>query len=507
MKLYFGGGETGSHRKLLEENGAHDISLSYIGLRRKAFKRPWKLADHFEPESNILIDSGAYSLNKKKPDELVNVKGAEPELIPVTEAAEVLSAGYLAFAKLNINRAELVTEFDATVLGSDWLGVMREEYYREFGDKFMPIWHGADGLDDLDLLASQYKHVGISQDTMNTDLTSHLNALVVRYGVLLHGVSMTKMAAMKAIRWDSVGSTSWISPSQYGDTFVWDGNQMHRYPKDQKDKARTRHRSFFQENGFDTDLIDEDDTKELLRLSVWSWQQYVESVNVRPQRRGRPRSVTSQGPEAPPRNRETAPGGVADHPPETTNAIAIPEVRERILLPIVGVDIQELTNEDGEDFAEPVNVAPAKSLMQCNTCYVKEICPKRQDGAECAYELPVYCATPNQMRTLINVMTQMQTQRVLRMSMIEQFEGGHVNGNTGPEFDRLARWIKLRVDYAADDSSISINMKGSAATGYVSSLLGHEVAQRVSGLPETRKTSEVMALLEAEAIEDSNSDD
>jgi hypothetical protein len=111
------------------------------------------------------------------------------------------------------------------------------------------------------------------------------------------------------------------------------------------------------------------------------------------------------------------------------------------------------------------------------------------------------------MRTLINVMTQMQTQRVLRMSMIEQFEGGHVNGNTGPEFDRLARWIKLRVDYAADDSSISINMKGSAATGYVSSLLGHEVAQRVSGLPETRKTSEVMALLEAEAIEDSNSDD
>ena len=113
MKLYFGGGETGSHRKLLEENGAHDISLSYIGLRRKAFKRPWKLADHFEPESSILIDSGAYSLNKKKPDELVNVKGAEPELIPVTEAAEVLSAGYLAFAKLNINRAELVTEFDA----------------------------------------------------------------------------------------------------------------------------------------------------------------------------------------------------------------------------------------------------------------------------------------------------------------------------------------------------------------------------------------------------------
>src|SRR5581483_1871345 len=65
MKLYFAGGEVGSHRRLLEDNGHRTIAMSYVGLsRRNKFTKPWIADGQFAPSTEILLDSGAFSLNK-----------------------------------------------------------------------------------------------------------------------------------------------------------------------------------------------------------------------------------------------------------------------------------------------------------------------------------------------------------------------------------------------------------------------------------------------------------
>jgi hypothetical protein len=105
-----------------------------------------------------------------------------------------------------------------------------------------------------------------------------LNGLVADHGVRLHAIAMTKPWAMAEVRWDSVASTSWLSPGQYGDTIVWTGKELKRYPRKYKDEARKRHRTLFTSAGFDAEKIAADDRIEVTRLSIWSWQQLAASL-------------------------------------------------------------------------------------------------------------------------------------------------------------------------------------------------------------------------------------
>lgn len=479
MRLYLGGSEVSDHRHHLTEWGVTDVSLSYAKLAaRVKFARPWLLEDHYAPEQHIFLDSGAYSFNRE---------GSE---LTEDDAME-LATGYMAFVVQNVDRAQLVSEFDALSLGPDWLAAMREDFYDELPqDKFLPIWHDETGYDELEALASRYERVGIFAKDINDKMLPQLRDLVNRHGTKLHGVSMTKMDVMRWDVWDSVGSTSWLSPSKYGETHIWlPNNELKWYPNKYKAQCRSRHRSWIEQNGFDAQAILDDDPKEVLRLSVWSWQQYVAALNSRV---SNPTGNTDSG------NGELLPGAVGDPAGNTVNVPAVREPRGEVLIPVIG--IHQADDEEGE---EPLLGVQDASLMQCDNCYVRDLCPEVKAGASCAYKIPVQVTSKRQMRALQDTLISMQTQRVMMMRMIEQFKGGYADANTSSEMDRLQRMIKHKWESEKAGFRLTIEADGTAKDGILSNLLGSDVGDEVTALEEPRNADDAMRdmdIVEADVI-------
>jgi hypothetical protein len=68
VKLYFGGAEMGSHRRLLDEFGVKHVALSYMGLReRNQMKKPWLITEQkvpFPSYMSVFLDSGTHKINR-----------------------------------------------------------------------------------------------------------------------------------------------------------------------------------------------------------------------------------------------------------------------------------------------------------------------------------------------------------------------------------------------------------------------------------------------------------
>lgn len=485
--LYFGGGESGEWRPFLAQEGVTHVSMSYVGLsKRLKLARPWSIADHFPETTHVMLDSGAYTFNRPPKE------GEEP---PSEVEIMELANNYRAFVEANIDRVDAVTEFDANILGRDWLEAMRHDFYDQLpDDKFIPIWHHETGDAGLEELASRYERIGILRAGIPDNPGPKFSALQARYGVKLHALGMTKPDMISAVKWDSVGSLSWIDPSMNGSTIIWVQNKLNWYPKKFKEQARKRHRTYIEQQGFDIEKILADDRKEVLRLSVWSWQQYMASL-------GGPPRVTPHGQTAPGQNGER---GVAAVDPQggeggTPRLLpAVPERRSQKLLPVIGVSASP-EDEDAENGSERLLGAQSKSMMRCDTCVIRDVCPEFRPNAECAYELPVDLTSRNQLKHAFDTVLSMQFQRIARMQMIEQLQGGYADQNLSAEIDRFGRLVKLRNE--AEKTGISINIEGTgdAGTGAISRLFGKDVGDQVTALPAPIATAEV---LDAEIIDE-----
>lgn len=467
-------------RDLLYENGVRHMSLSFMGLRRRVKRLDrWRLADKFPADVKIYLDSGAFTLNR------------DSSTITAAEAAELREA-YFQFVSDNIHDLEFAAEFDATVLGHDAVFASRESFWGTLPTrKWMPVWHADYGTSNLIALGDEYGRVGVLQDDAAGDLSLALNRMA-EGGALLHGVAMTQMDLMREIRWSSVGSTRWLAPSQYGDTFIWTGRELKDYPKKYKEQGRKRHRSWLDSNDFDTALIEADDSRELLRLSIWSWRKYVDHLNGVT---GLPETPPAGFPELPP-DSVGGPGTSMrnEEPPSGEIAARVPG--GRTLLPVVGFDFETVKRigETGqqEEIREPRMTTPSTPLLQCDTCFMKAKCPKMTPGADCAYEIPVTIRTPGQLDAAASALIEMQLQRVLLMRMIEQREGGYSDPNLSTEIARAWRMLKDRMS-GSDTIKLTLEASGQVASaGLVSRLWGDEAGQRLAALEAPRLAQSVV---------------
>lgn len=488
MDLYFAGTEQTSWTKLLYENGVRHMSLSFMGLRRRIKRLDrWRIADKYPDDVRVYLDSGAFTLNKPGSD--------------VTEqiAAELREA-YFQFVSDNVDRIEFASEFDANVLGHQAVHSSRDSFWSTLPErKWMPIWHAEYGQSNLLALADTFGRVGVLQGDAGGDLTPILNRMASL--TRLHGISMTQMDMMRDVGWTSVGSTSWLSPSQYGDTIIWTGRELKRYPRDMQETGRKRHRTWLAENEFDTEAVEAGDSKELLRVSIWSWLKYVESLG----------EVAIPGEDDFPENAEPTRPAVDIPYPSTWNAGApnpsarIERPRERTLLPVVGIDFQTISEigDDGQptERQEPRMTTPPTTLLQCNTCFMANKCPVRQPDADCAYEIPVQIRTPAQLEAVEAALLEMQTQRVLLMRMIEQREGGYADPNLTAEIKLLRQMIKDRAD-GGNSFKLTVEGRGpSASAGMISRVFGERAGARLNELEAPRDTQTVIAeVLDAEVV-------
>jgi len=496
MDLFYSGAEVPSWRTLLADTGVEHVSLSFMGLRRRVkHTDKWLLSDKFPDNQKIFLDSGAYTVNT-----------ADEEKYTVGQLKDI-AAAYIIFVQANIDRIEFASEFDCLALGLEWIKAAREDFWDDLPDgKFLPIWHAEWGLEELDRLCQKYARVGIHQTALGErNLEPTLKALVRQYGTKYHGVAMTKPSVMAAVPWASVASLSWMSPSQYGDTIVWTGKELKRYPKKYKEQARRRHRTLFTSNGFDAAKIEDDDRDEVLRLSIWSWQQLMKHLD----RESSTAEVVTKQPEGPVGDFAEVPGEVVDRGPgemrNSPTTVAILERRELTTLPVMGLDTlneKYIDGEDGEtkERALPLVVTRSESMRMCSTCFLSAKCPMFLAGSNCAYNIPVTIRTKDQMQALQNSLIDMQTQRVMFMKMAEDLEGGYADPNLSSELDRLQKMIKIKTELESDSFSVKFEAKGTTGqAGIMSRLFGREAGDAARALPQ--EVSADRMILEMDVID------
>jgi hypothetical protein len=499
VRLYFGGAEMGSHRRLLDEQGVRNVALSYMGLReRNQMKKPWLISEQkvpFPSYMSVFLDSGTHKINNK-PD-------VEPDEI------EELAEHYRDFVNANLERVDMVSEFDAIAMGLEWIEEERESFWDRIPrEKFMAVWHPSWGLPYLHEMAAKYELIGIPATSLEgRNLRPVLNALAAG-GTRIHGVGMTKIEEMQSIRWHSVASTSWTSPQRFGDTIVWTGKELKRYPRKYKEQARKRHRTLFKEYGLNADAIEADDSTEVLRLSLISWQKFEEDIN-RKRRSGAvvtPLFSHASEPEV-----ETPDEGVdtPDIPedtdvstPSASKALARPRNRSEIL-PVMGLG---RAKEDDED-SDPVLNIRSESARVCNTCFLAEKCPGYEPDSTCLYNIPVQIRTREQVKGLRQGMLEMQTQRVMFMRMAEEVEGGYADPNLTKEMALLSKMVAEYEEAEREGFSISIRASGSgqqqAEGGMLSRLFGKDAGQKAM---ELEAPLDADNYIDAEIIHDSNED-
>jgi hypothetical protein len=498
MKLFFAGAEVPGYRSLLAAERVPAVSLSFVGLSRRIKKlNEWRLADKFPADpgfrQELFVDSGAYSLNKAGAD-YTDVE------------AIALAAAYFTFVANNLGRIDMYSEFDALLIDPKSREDARQALHELAPGKFMPIWHAEYGVDELERLADRYERVGVLQpaDDAMGDLSPVLRRISAK--TKLHGVAMTRMAAMKAIPWDSVGSTSWLSPGQYGDTFVWAGGELHRYPVKYREQARKRHRTQITDAGFDSVAVARDatddgtpeDRKEVLRLSLWSWGQFVDDIN----RHGATHSPDSRDDA----NEESGEGSVGNSRGRSRNAQLVPTFREKTLLPVLSLTQEAVRDSDGVMGTEAQVGLSQGNLMRCDTCFARDKCPEFQPGAECAYKIPMIVTTSTQARALRKLLLGMQGQRVLTMRLFEQFEGGYADPNLSAEMRLLQKMLADDIAADRDHASVSIQVTTDGNSGFISRMFGGEAEQRVNALAQPVDASKMIegsGIVDADWAEDS----
>jgi hypothetical protein len=319
---------------------------------------------------------------------------------------------------------------------------------------------------------------------------------------------MTKVDEMSAVAWHSVASTSWVSPQRFGDTIVWTGNELKRYPKAYKEQARKRHRTLFVREGFDAAKIEDGDASEVLRLSIWSWRQLEDSINRHQQT---PEPVTA------PANEDTdviagpAPAAVVAKGPEMAHGETTPTElatrRGTTPLPVLGMGTHtsKTLNDDGaeEEVSVPVIGVRSESTRVCDRCFLASKCPQFSPGENCAYDIPVKIKTRDQFKALQDSLLEMQTQRVLFMRFAEEAEGGYADPNLSAEIDRLEKMVKQKHEIDEGVFSLRMDVKGSGGgPGMLARMFGEEASQRARALPEPVPADPVIErYLDAEVVE------
>lgn len=477
MKLYFQGAHLPTYRNLIKEMGVGSSSLSYLGLRNRTnFGNPWNVSKYFPEGHSLFVDSGCQTLNTAKEQKYTN-----EELLGIAEH-------YYAWVAENINQIEIYSEFDALQLGGGYLEERRDSVRDQLFDKFLPIWRPDDGMDDLNYLAERFGKVGITQTNMRgRDLVIVLNRLAAS-GVELHGLAMTKQDIMQAVNWTSVSSTSWVSPQKYGATFVWSHNQLKSYSKEQKEQARRKERFVIEAAGFDVEKVLAEDPKELLRLSLWSWSQFVDSINAK-----KGRGVTTlplMSDDDFTENDDDTVGGVIEPVRKTISTVARRNPEEMQVIPLLAFEgkIQKKRNpETGQMEDEQISLLRSRSdsMRLCDTCFLADKCPKFEESANCAYNIPITIRTKDQMQALMDTLVEIQAQRVLFMKMAEDAEGGHADPILSAEIDRLMKMAKTKHDIEQEGFSLTISAKQNGQTGIVDKIFG--------GLGDTGKLRELEA--------------
>jgi len=463
MNLVYMGGEIPSNRLLLLDAGVKHIGVSYWGLVKRGLPKTkdYLLGERYPEDVKIYVDGGTVQADKS------NMSKAE---------LEDRAADYEDWLAINYDRIEGAIEFAPQVLGSDWINNQRRTLGFEMGDKYWPVWDGVSHL-GLHNLSNEWKNVAISGDVIDTDmaLAGRTRAIQATLGTTFHGLACAKPDNLRQVPLSTASTLSWLSPMMRGETIVWDGNRLVRYPKKQKDQARRRYKHIIEKAGLDFDKIVNDDNQEVARLAIWSYQQLELAMDKK-----NPQLLSdNSGDIDDPGSAETLgldPDNSGVEVRKDSPKLTLRDPEEITTLPVFAVDSKRVLEKDelGRDVIKDVPVVGSTgySLRQCNTCFVASNCPAFKPDTTCSFNLPVEVRTKEQLKGLLTAIIEMQATRVAFARFAEELNGGYPDPNTSQEMDRLFKLTKQLKELEENKEFIRITAERQSSGGVMSALFG-----------------------------------
>lgn len=478
MNIIFSGAEVGSNRTLLEGMKVESVGLNFYHLKKRGLPKTkvWLVSEHFQPEMQVIIESGAAQAEK---DGL-----SKEELIS-------LAAEYQEFLVNNADRALAFLEFDSVILGEEWCKSQRPFF--ENDPKLWVVWHEKYGLPALKVYSEAYQNVVIPNAEIEavTSLSALTRSHQRAFGTQYHALGCAKPDNLRQIPFASASTLSWLSPMRRGETIVWDGQRIVRYPKRMKDQARPRYKKIVEDAGLDYLAFKADSTLEATRVAVWSYQQLEKSMDKKSPDfhiiEGGKNSQVSDNSDTPLLSGMMELMGVpSDNSGAEGRKVERSEVVERdpsevTNLPVFGYKMKTVIEKDeqGNDILKDVPVIhnQSTSLRQCDTCFVASNCPAFKPQNTCAFNLPVEVKTKEQLKALLTAIIEMQGQRVAFMRFAEEMNGGYADPNVSREIDRLMKLVESVNEMGNAKESIQITATRQASGGVLSAIFGDRASQ------------------------------
>lgn len=501
MRVIFSGAEVGSNRTLLEGMKVELMGLNFWGLRKRGLPKTkrWLISEHFDASTLVVIESGAAQADKA---------GLSKEELTS------LAIEYQEFLVDNSERAFAFTEFDSLVLGQAWVEAQRPFF--ENDPKLWVVWHEEYGLPALKAMSEKHQNVVIPNDEIEavTSLSAVTRGYQRQFGTQYHALACAKPDNLRQVPFATASTLSWLSPMRRGETIVWDGTKLNRYPKKMKAQARPRYKSVVEKAGLDYLAFNQDSTLEATKVAVWSYLRLEASMDKKtPDLHiidGGKKDIVSDNSDTPLLSGLGELGGyLSDNSDldmrkkEPTELVQrAPEEIQN--LPVFGYKMKTVveTDDDGRDVLKDVPVISnqSSSLRQCDTCFVAANCPAFKPSNTCAFNLPVEVKTKEQLKALLTTIIEMQGQRVAFMRFAEEMNGGYADPNLSQEIDRLLKLVGNVNEMDQNKEFIQITASRQSSGGVLSAIFGDR-AQALKELPEALREDTVTRII-SESIEE-----
>lgn len=464
MKVFFGGAEKGSQRRILEKAGVtrFGVNLTHLPI----------------PKTKELVLTELFS----------------GEIVLYTSEGDEDNHRFDDFLRQHEHSLTAVIgrpEYDGS-----WLG-----------NKYIPVWSDGDDLERLAIICQRYGRVAISDKAVNGKTIPRIRSLAQRWNADLYGLT-SKPDVIEALPWHTVIVGSWTSALRYGETQVWDGHGLRRYPAQQKESARKKHRSDIMRLGLNPDLVLADDSTEVGMLAIRSWQAWESRVYDLPKAPNKEALMSDSNGEMIAMT-PTSTNGEVGVPGVSSIAMTPPEKRhenERLLLPVIGVEhITMVGTRTGSEQEEQYEIDPEEVpvirhtnalLRQCDNCYLASRCPAYKEHSECGFSLPVEIRTKDQLQAALRVLLEMQVSRVLFARFAEELDGQGLDATLSTEIDRLFNLVNKFKDISDTRDVIRMEVEARGSAGVLSRLFGQKAGETARELssPLPPQTMDNMAM-------------
>lgn len=458
MIIFFNGGENPGWRGKLYGWGARAISINFKHLLpRLPKKSKFLIADRFPADLAVMCQ--------------FEVPEEAPELVDI----------YRQWVEDNADRLTFAVEpdnIDAATIES-----LRADA------AWIPIWRPENGPRALQRLTSTYTGIAVAQSAWDAErpVTPRLNRIVQAESTHVHGLGVSKAEILGTVAFGSISTGAWMSASRYGETQVWDGSELRRFPADNKE-ARARYRGHIVRAGVDIKAVEADDRDAVCELAIWSWQQFEEALSRR-------RELNTDTPigkiDVPNTTPKSHGAGIvaaeAGEPMTTalergTGRGSLQRTRETMTLPIMVVDQHDVEGSDGETTSAPIARLSGESVRHCDSCQLSSVCPSYEMGASCAFKIPLQVRTFDQLMALGSALLEMQGHRILLARFAEDLEGT-VDKALSDELDRMMRMMDGFRNLADNRDVLKVQVEARAGSGVLSRIFGTRVGEQAKLLP------------------------